>query len=185
MLWRDRGCVLHARRAACCHCTPSCWMLQRAGGADSWGTAGGGAGCLRLWVGAVPALFLGVEIPNHCCLWLLQAGCPCSNPQRLPPACARGPLSFISPECAHRWQALSHGVVSPVSYHAVGLSSPSASHLHPSLAVSRGEAVPRIASRCLLDGTRRKILRALFRRQVFLFVSPRFADRNGCIKNKW
>lgn len=63
-------------------------------------SVGSDAGCLRLWVGAAP--FLGVEIPNCCCLWLLQAGCPCSSLQCLPSARAWGPLSVTSPERTYR-----------------------------------------------------------------------------------
>ena len=95
-----------------------------------------------------------------------------------------GDLSFTSPERTHAADRHLPVVWSLLSV-IVPWVRPSLLLLICILLQLSGEerAGPRIGSRCSLDGTTEKMLRIL-RRQVFLFVFLRFADGDGCIKNK-
>lgn len=121
--------------------------------------------------GPLPLCFGSGNTQSMLPVGLLQAARPVGSLQRVPSVHAWGPDS------APCRQARPHGALPPAPWVPAVLLL---------LCVLLQLSDERAGSRCLCDETRQKVLvlRAPFRRQVFLFVCLGFVDRNGCIKNK-
>lgn len=148
-------------------CSPACWVLRR-----GWGpVAGHGSALLEVvWsakAGGRCRSVLRSAGACRCCLRLLQAGCPCRPPQRLPSARAWGPLSGA--HAADRRLAVAWLLPSVIVPWVCPLLLLLLIRVLPQL-LGEKRAGPRMGTSCWLDGTRKKMLWILFRGQVLLLV---------------